>query len=159
MIAIKIIFTSFHVIFLSIGHVIKELYRQTTSLNMHLQLVIKMYQLSDRISCVHLFVNIITFNIHNIIIDLGQASNILSKWFIDNYLKANPDKYYALLSEKSDTQVIVENESASYSNCEKLLGNELDQKLSFEPHGESLCKKISHKLSALSLSRRFFVKV
>ena len=152
MIAIKIIFTSFHVIFLSIGHVIKELYRQTTSLNMHLQLVIKMYQLSDRISCVHLFVNIITFNIHNIIIDLGQASNILSKWFIDNYLKANPGKYYALLSEKSDTQVIVENESASYSNCEKLLGNELDQKLSFEPHVESLCKKISQKLSALSVT-------
>ena len=150
MIAIRIIFTSFHVIFLSIRHVIKELYQQTTSLNMHLQLVIKMYQLSDRISCVHLFVNIITFNIHNIIIDLGQAPNIL---------KANPDKYYALLSEKSDTQVIVENESTSYSNCEKLLGNEVDQKLSFEPHVESLCKKISQKLSALSLSRRFFVKV
>ena len=25
------------------------------------------------------------------ICDLEQASDILSKWFIDNYLKANPD--------------------------------------------------------------------
>ena len=29
--------------------------------------------------------------IHNIISDLEQASDILSKWFMDNYLKANPD--------------------------------------------------------------------
>ena len=27
--------------------------------------------------------------IHNIISDLEQASDILPKWFIDNYLKAN----------------------------------------------------------------------
>ena len=47
--------------------------------------------------------------IHNVIFDLEQASDILSKWFIDNYLKANPDKYYVLLSETSETQLIVEN--------------------------------------------------
>ena len=42
--------------------------------------------------------------IHNIISDLEQASDILSKWFIDNYLKANRDKYHAFLSETSETQ-------------------------------------------------------
>ena len=46
--------------------------------------------------------------IHNIISDLEQASDILSKWFIDNYLKANPDKYHVRLSETSETQLIVE---------------------------------------------------
>ena len=35
--------------------------------------------------------------------DLEQASDILSKWFIDNYLKANPDKYHILLSATSNT--------------------------------------------------------
>ena len=30
--------------------------------------------------------------IHNVMSDLEQASDILSKWFIDNCLKANPDK-------------------------------------------------------------------
>ena len=47
--------------------------------------------------------------IHNVMSDLEQASDILSKWFIDNCLKANPDKYYVLLSETHETQLIVEN--------------------------------------------------
>ena len=36
---------------------------------------------------------------HNIISNLEQASDILSNWFQDNYLKANPDKYHVLRSE------------------------------------------------------------
>ena len=46
---------------------------------------------------------------HNIISNLEQASDILSKWFVDNYLKANPDKYHVRLSETYETQLIVEN--------------------------------------------------
>ena len=42
--------------------------------------------------------------IHNITSDLEQASDILSKCFMDNYLKANLDKYHVLLSETSETQ-------------------------------------------------------
>ena len=38
--------------------------------------------------------------IHYVIIDLEQTSNILSKSFTDNYLKANPDN---LLSKNSNT--------------------------------------------------------
>ena len=45
--------------------------------------------------------------IQNIISDLEQASDILSKWFIDNCLKANPDKYHVPLSETSEAQLIV----------------------------------------------------
>ena len=33
--------------------------------------------------------------IHNILSDLEQASGILSKWFMDNYLKANTGKYHS----------------------------------------------------------------
>ena len=36
------------------------------------------------------------------------------------------------------------------SCCEKLLGIKIDRKLSFEPHLESLCKKVSQKLNALA---------
>ena len=70
----------------------------------------------------------------------------MSKWFIDNYLKANRDKYRVLLSETSETQLIVENVPIASSCCEKLLGIKIDQKLSFEPHVESLCKTASQKL-------------
>ena len=88
--------------------------------------------------------------IHNIISDLEQASDILSNWFQDNYLKANPGKYHVLLSETSETQLIVKNVPIASSCCEKLLGIKIDHKLSFEPHVESLCKKASQKLNALT---------
>ena len=88
--------------------------------------------------------------IHNIISDLEQASDILSKWFMDNYLKANPDKYHVLLSETSETQLIVQNVPIASSCCEKLLGIKIDHKLSFEPHVESLCKKANQKLNPLA---------
>ena len=82
--------------------------------------------------------------------DLEQALDILSKWFIDNYLKANPYKYHVFLSEASNTQLIVENVPIASSSCEKLLGIKIDQKLPFEPHVEPLCKKASQKLNPLS---------
>ena len=81
--------------------------------------------------------------------DLEQASDTLSKWFQDNYLRANPDKYH-VLSETSETQLIVKNVPIASSCCEKLLGIKIDHKLSFEPHVESLCKKASQKLNALA---------
>ena len=87
--------------------------------------------------------------IHNIS-DLEQASDILPKWFIDNYLKANPEKCHVLLSETSETQLIVENVPIASSSCEKLLGIKIDHKLSVEPHVESLCKKASQKFNALA---------
>ena len=60
--------------------------------------------------------------IHNVMFDLEQASDILSKWYIDNCLKANPDKYHVLLSETPETQLIEENVPIASSSCEKLLG-------------------------------------
>ena len=75
----------------------------------------------------------------------------MSKWFSDNYLKANPNKYHVLFSETSGTQSIVENISIASSSCEKLLGIEIDQKISFEPHVESLCKEASQKINSFSL--------
>ena len=57
--------------------------------------------------------------IHNIP-DLERASDILSKWSMDNYLKANPDKYHVLLSETYETQLIVQNFPIASGCCEKL---------------------------------------
>ena len=87
--------------------------------------------------------------IHNIIPDSEQTSDILLKWFMDNYLKANTDKCHVLLSETSETQLTVQNVLITASYCEKLLGIKIDHKLSFEPHVESLCKKASQKLNLL----------
>ena len=90
--------------------------------------------------------------IHNIIFDLEQASDILSKWFMDNYLKANSEKYHELLSKTFETQIIVKTVpmASSCSCCEKLLGIKIDQKFSFEPYVESFCKNAVQKLNALA---------
>ena len=88
--------------------------------------------------------------ISNIISDLEQTSDILSKCFINNYLKDNPDKYHVLLSETSETQLVVKNVPIASSSGEKSLGIKIDQKLSFEAHVESLCKKASQKLNSLT---------
>ena len=81
--------------------------------------------------------------------DLQQASDILSKRFIDNYLKANRPNH-VLLSETSDPQLIVEKVPIASSSCEILLGIKIDQKLSFESHFQLLYKKASQKLIVLS---------
>ena len=41
--------------------------------------------------------------IQTVTIDLEQASHILSKWFLDSYLKANPDMYHVVHSENPIT--------------------------------------------------------
>ena len=88
--------------------------------------------------------------IHNIVSDLEQASDVLSKWFQGNYLKANPEKYHVLLNVTSEIQIIAKNFPIASNCCEKLLGIKIDHKLSFEPPFESLCKKASQKLKALA---------
>ena len=54
-----------------------------------------------------------------------------------------------LLSETSETQLIVKNVPIVSTSCEKLLGI-IDHNLSFEPHVESLSIKASQKLNALA---------
>ena len=69
---------------------------------------------------------------------------------MDNYLKANPEKHHVLLSETSETQLMVQNVPIASSCCKKLLGIKIYHKLSFEPHIESLYKKASQKLNSLA---------
>ena len=44
--------------------------------------------------------------IYNVVPDLEEASGILPKWFIDDYLKTNLVRFHALYSETSDIQLI-----------------------------------------------------
>ena len=44
--------------------------------------------------------------IYKVVPDLEEASGILPKWFIDDYLKTNLVRFHALYSETSDIQLI-----------------------------------------------------
>ena len=76
---------------------------------------------------------------------------ILLKWIKDNGLKANPDKFHLLLSEESDNySITVDNFIIKNSSSKKLLGNVIDNKISFNNHVSGICNKAAQKLHALS---------
>ena len=65
-------------------------------------------------------------------------------------MKANPGKYHLLLSATEETNTLnIEEVCIKSSKCEKLLGVNVDNNLTFETHVESLCKKASQKLNTL----------
>ena len=82
--------------------------------------------------------------------DLEKTSSTLFKWFADNLLKANPEKSHLLTNSTQEIQINIGEIAISNSKCEKFLGIHFDNKLTFEPHARSLCKKVSQKLNAFA---------
>ena len=79
-------------------------------------------------------------NIMDILSNLKLQSNILNKWFKDNYMKASPGKYHLLLSATEEANTLnIEDVCINSSKCEKLLGVNIDSNLTLQTHVESLC--------------------
>ena len=91
-----------------------------------------------------------TINLNNVLHDLEKMSNTLLKWFTDNLLKANPEKSHLVTNSAQEIQIYIGGMAISKSKSEKLLGIHIDNKLTFEPHVRSLCKKASQKLNAFA---------
>ena len=90
-------------------------------------------------------------NIPSVISQLETDASALLNWIGNNGLKANPDKFHLLLSEKNqDLAIRVDTLDIKNSNSEKLLGIKIDNKLTFDPHVSDICTKVSQKLHALS---------
>ena len=83
---------------------------------------------------------------------LENKSEIMIKWFKDNSMKANPDKYHMILSDKNQCTITVGDELVVSSDQEKLLGIKIDKELKFNLHVESLRKKASQKVNAFFIS-------
>ena len=62
-------------------------------------------------------------------------------------MKGNVEKYHVLLSANETVHVNIGTARISSSNCEKLLGINIDSKSNFETH---LCKRASAKVNALA---------
>ena len=65
-------------------------------------------------------------------------------------MKANPDKWHFICRSNDKLKIVIEDQTISNSNCEKLLGVLLDSKLTFKPHVDSICRKAGLKLNAIS---------
>ena len=90
-------------------------------------------------------------DITNVISQLEEDSVTLLTWVKNNGLKANPEKFHLLLSEKDENiSIMVDNYVIGNRNCEKLLGIKIDNTLTFNDHVSELCSKASQKLHALS---------
>ena len=90
--------------------------------------------------------------------NLQSESLILFECFRDNYLKANNGKSHIMLTTDNKRKIIVKGSQISNKKTVELLEVTVDHKLSFEPHLNLVCKKVSQKLHALARISKFIVK-
>ena len=89
-------------------------------------------------------------NVNTVITSLENASSNLFEWFKDNQMQGNANKCHVLLSTDSKHLVNINGQLIENSNCEKLLGVDIDSNLKFKSHVKSICGKARAKLSALT---------
>ena len=90
------------------------------------------------------------FSLKEVIKNLELTTNNLFEWFKNNQMKVNADKYHLLVTRDTDVTAKIGEFDVKNSREEKLLGVKIDNKLYFESHISSLCKKASQKLHALA---------
>ena len=89
-------------------------------------------------------------NIDDLIYTLEKAFSSFFKWFKDNLFKGNPDKCHLLVSTNEKIKINIGDFSIENSDCEKLLGVKIDNKLTFDYHVSDICKKANRKINALT---------
>ena len=90
-------------------------------------------------------------HLNEVISQLEKNTLILSSWFSNNYFKMNADKCHLLVAKHiDDVTMTIGDDVISGEKSVKLLGIIIDNKLDFNEHVTSLCKKASQKLQALS---------
>ena len=72
-------------------------------------------------------------NLNKVLHNLEKMSNTLFKWFTDNLLKANPEKSHLPTNSAQEIQINIGGMVISNSKCEKLLGIQIDNKLTLNP--------------------------
>jgi hypothetical protein len=84
--------------------------------------------------------------------NLEENGTKVTEWFCANGLKANPDKYQAIIfgGKSSSTETItVKNCTISCQNSVKLLGIYIDSELSFNEQVKNVCKKASRQINVI----------
>ena len=86
----------------------------------------------------------------NVIKRLTADIKRINKWFINNSLVANPEKFQMMFLGVS-RQIILHIDGNKYPNKDfvKLLGVYIDSKLTFRKHIEMTCKNANNKISQL----------
>ena len=85
----------------------------------------------------------------SLIESLEKIAEEIFKWFKNNEMQANADKCHVLISTDQKLHVNIGTLQIENSKCEKLLGVNIDSKLSFEKHLNIICGKARAKICAL----------
>ena len=85
---------------------------------------------------------------------LTTESEKAVKWFKENMMIVNPDKFQAIIIDRKNqcnnpTTININGIEINSENSVKLLGLEIDSKLNFDKHITQLCKKSACQLNAL----------
>lgn len=99
--------------------------------------------------------NTISFSgtsVEEVIENLNESGTRVTEWFEGNYMKANPDKYQAIIFGKRQGMVAdfkIKNASIQSIDNVKLLGLHIDNDLSFNDHSLKMYKKASRQVNAM----------
>ena len=75
----------------------------------------------------------------------------VDRWYEENGMKRNPSKYQAIVMGKTQIMPKFYCENTAISNTEEfeMLGVTVDDKMKFEKHIASICRKVSQQVSVL----------
>ena len=91
--------------------------------------------------------------LHEIVTVLENDLSILLEWFICNGMEVNPKEFQLMflgLKRKQGLRLNIQGSKTVAKDHVKLLGIEIDNKLKFDKHVQTLCQKVNKKTSALS---------
>ena len=84
---------------------------------------------------------------------LESSSTKAVAWFDDNSMKANPSKFQSLVFKDSSSipfdSFEISGQDIAISDCVKLLGIFIDNKLNFDHHIRMICAKASRQINAI----------
>ena len=90
------------------------------------------------------------YTVDEVLCSLQNSSKSMFHWFENNGMRANPEKSNLILTKPNTIETQTCGETINSTEMVKLLGINIDNKLTFEQHVDSLCNKASQKLNALA---------
>ena len=98
--------------------------------------------------------------IEELICTTEKESQAAIDWFVSNEMIVNPNKFQAIAVSRNNKikysySLNINQEVINSESSVKLLGVEIDNKLSFEKHISTIVKKASNQLNTISRIQKF----
>ena len=97
-------------------------------------------------------------NIRMLLDTLEKETSVVLCWFKVNEMKSNNDKCHLIVAKHDNVSVTINDEIIEGEESVKLLGINIDNRLTFSEHVTNLCQKGNQKLHALARISKFLCK-